>query len=156
MKNYFVAGGTRGGNHGAALVGGVQAIPARRGFELLGRGGPRMKSVAGDHFIDWKDEAGVVGLWEVVKHYPYFRREFAKTLAEIRAAQPDAVVLIDYPGFNLRLARALHENSLGGKIIYYISPQVWAWNRARIPKMGRWLDPILFTFSSQAALLKQR
>ncbi len=66
-----------------------------------------MKMVAGDHFIDWKDEAGVVGLWEVVKHYPYFRREFAKTLAEIRAAQPDAVVLIDYPGLQSPSRQAL-------------------------------------------------
>ena len=65
-----------------------------------------MKAIAGPEFNDWSDEAGVVGLWEVVKHYRYFRREFQKTLDEIAAAKPDAVVLIDYPGFNLRLARA--------------------------------------------------
>ena len=103
-------------------------------IQLLGRGGPRMKEIAGSEFFDWSNEAGVVGLWEVLKHYGYFRREFRKTLAEIAEAKPDAVVLIDYPGFNLRLARTLRGRSLGGKIIYYISPQVWAWNRGRIRK----------------------
>ena len=72
-----------------------------------------MKAVAGDRFLDWSDEAGVVGLWEVVKHYGYFRREFRKTLREIAQAKAEAVVLIYYPGFNLRLARTLHEGSLG-------------------------------------------
>ncbi|MEO6971177.1 MAG: lipid-A-disaccharide synthase [Chthoniobacterales bacterium] len=157
MKIYFVAGETSGDNHGAALMEALRRF--QPGIELLGRGGPRMKTIAGDHFIDWKDEAGVVGLWEVVKHYPYFRREFAKTFAEIRAIQPDAVVLIDYPGFNLRLARALRAprklSGLGGKIIYYISPQVWAWNRGRIPKMGRWLDLMLCIFPFEAALYEK-
>ena len=114
-----------------------------------------MKAVAGDRFLDWSDEAGVVGLAEVVKHYPYFRREFRKTLREIAQAKPEAVVLIDYPGFNLRLARTLHEGSLGGKIIYYISPQVWAWNRGRIPQMARWLDLMLCIFPFEAELYEQ-
>ena len=65
------------------------------------------------------------------------------------------MVLIDYPGFNLRLARALHEGSLGGKIIYYISPQVWAWNRGRIPQMARWLDLMLCIFPFEAKLYEQ-
>jgi lipid-A-disaccharide synthase len=65
------------------------------------------------------------------------------------------VVLIDYPGFNLRLARTLHEGSLGGKIIYYISPQVWAWNRGRIPQMARWLDLMLCIFPFEAELYEQ-
>ncbi len=114
-----------------------------------------MKAAAGERFLDWSDEAGVVGLWEVVKHYPYFRREFRKTLREIAQAKPEAVVLIDYPGFNLRLARTLHEGSLGGKVIYYISPQVWAWNRGRIPQMARWLDLMLCIFPFEAELYKQ-
>ncbi|MEO5753695.1 MAG: lipid-A-disaccharide synthase [Chthoniobacterales bacterium] len=150
---YFVAGEASGDNHGAALMDALRRH--QPDLEWLGRGGPRMKALAGDHFIDWSDEAGVVGLWEVVKHYSYFRREFAKTLEEIARAQPDAVVLIDYPGFNLRLARALREKSLGGKIIYYISPQVWAWNRGRIPQMARWLDLMLCIFPFEAELYQK-
>src|SRR5678815_4905763 len=70
-------------------------------------------------------------------------------------AKPEAVVLIDYPGFNLRLARTLHEGSLGGKIIYYISPQVWAWNRRRIPQMARALDLMLCIFPFESELYKR-
>lgn len=105
-----------------------------------------MRAVAGENFRDWIGDAGVVGLWEVLKHYRFFREEFGRTLAEIETAQPDAVVLIDYPGFNLRLARALRERTPRLKIIYYISPQVWAWNRRRISQMARWLDLMLCIF----------
>jgi lipid-A-disaccharide synthase len=65
------------------------------------------------------------------------------------------VVLIDYPGFNLRLARTLRQLSLGAKIIYYISPQVWAWNRSRIPKMARWLDLMLCIFPFEVDLYEK-
>lgn len=150
---YFVAGEASGDNHGAALMQALRHL--QPDIELLGRGGPRMKRVAGEQFCDWSDKAGVVGLWEVVKHYGYFRHQFRKTLREIASTKPDAVVLIDYPGFNLRLARVLHEGSLGAKVIYYISPQVWAWNRARIPKMARWLDLMLCIFPFEADLYRQ-
>ncbi|HEX4665700.1 MAG TPA: lipid-A-disaccharide synthase, partial [Chthoniobacterales bacterium] len=150
---YFVAGEASGDNHGAALMEALRHF--QPGLELSGRGGPKMKAIAGDDFLDWSHEAGVVGLWEVVKHYPYFRREFHKTLREIARTNPEAVVLIDYPGFNLRLAQTLHHRSLGGKIIYYISPQVWAWNRGRIPQMARWLDLMLCIFPFEAELYRQ-
>src|SRR5262249_41891071 len=150
MKLYFVAGEVSGDNHGAALLASLRTL--QPDLEFVGRGGPRMKSQAGAHFRDWIAEAGIVGLWEVLRHYPYFRREFSRVLSEIRALQPDAVVLIDYPGFNLRLARTLRQLSLGGKIIYYISPQVWAWNRSRIPKMARWLDLMLCIFPFEVDL----
>ena len=150
LRIYFVAGEASGDNHGAALLRSLRRF--QPDIQLLGRGGPQMKQIAGERLLDWSDEAGVVGLWEVVKHYGYFRREFQITLNEIDAAKPDAVVLIDYPGFNLRLARTLRERSLGGKIIYYISPQVWAWNRGRIPQMARWLDLMLCIFPFEAEL----
>ena len=152
-KIYFVAGEASGDNHGAALMRALRTM--QPDLRFLGRGGPRMKEIAGDAFADWSEEAGVLGLWEVLKHYDYFRREFRKTLDEISEAQPDAVVLIDYPGFNLRLARALRQRSLGGKVIYYISPQVWAWNRARIPRMAHSLDLMLCIFPFEAELYNQ-
>lgn len=150
---YFVAGEASGDNHGAALMQALREL--RPDLKLLGRGGPRMQALADSSFRNWTDEAAVVGLSEVIKHYAFFRREFRRTLAEISEANPDAVVLIDYPGFNLRLAHALFERSLGGKIIYYISPQVWAWNRARIPKMARWLDLMLCIFPFEEELYEQ-
>src|SRR4051812_41659219 len=120
--------------------------------EFHGRGGPQMKAIGRDAVIDWIDAAAVVGLWEVVKRYGYFRKQFAETLAEIATANPDAVVLIDYPGFNLRLARTLRRYLPDLKIIYYISPQVWAWNRGRIGQMARYLDLMLCIFPFEAEL----
>jgi lipid-A-disaccharide synthase len=91
----------------------------------------------------------------VLKQYGYFRQQFHAAIEEIGTAQPDAVVLIDYPGFNLRLARALREKLPALKIIYYISPQVWAWNRRRIPKMAKYLDLMLCIFPFEAELYNQ-
>ncbi len=147
---YFVAGEASGDEHGAALMRSIRG-PALD-CELYGRGGPKMKAIAGDEFTDWIGDAAVVGLWEVVKHYGYFREQFARALAEIEVAKPDAVILIDFPGFNLRLARTLRKRSPEIRIIYYISPQVWAWNRGRIRQMARYLDLMLCIFPFEAEL----
>ena len=147
---YFVAGEASADNHGAALMRALRDLNAR--FRFIGRGGPQMKTVAGDDFENWIDKSGVLGLWEVIKQYGYFREQFRATLREIAAKQPDIVVLIDYPGFNLRLARALRKRSARPLIIYYISPQVWAWNRGRIRKMARWIDLMLCIFPFEADL----
>ena len=150
MKIYFVAGEASGDEHGAALMRALRELAPEGEFH--GRGGPRMKAIAGDAFNNWIDAAAVVGLWEVVKRYPYFRKQFEEALREIAAVRPDAVVLIDYPGFNLRLARTLRARSPETKIIYYISPQVWAWNRGRITQMARYLDLMLCIFPFEAEL----
>lgn len=151
---YFVAGEASGDAHGAALMTALRR--ANPDIRFHGRGGPRMKNIVGGDFVDWSEDSAVLGLWEVVKHYRYFRRQFYATIDEIYELEPDAVVLIDYPGFNLRLARALHEHRnlwrLDGRIIYYISPQVWAWNRRRIPEMAGYLDLMLCIFPFEAEL----
>jgi lipid-A-disaccharide synthase len=150
MKLYLVAGEASGDEHGAALMRALRELAP--GLHFSGRGGPKMKAVAGDAVINWSDSAAVVGLWEVVKRYGYFREQFQNALREIATIKPDAVVLIDYPGFNLRLARALRKKSPALKIIYYISPQVWAWNRGRITQMARYLDLMLCIFPFEAEL----
>jgi lipid-A-disaccharide synthase len=147
---YLVAGEASGDEHGAALMRALREWAPDLNFS--GRGGPKMKAIAGDAFINWSDSAAVVGLWEVVKRYGYFRDQFQRTLNEITTVKPDAIVLIDYPGFNLRLARALRKKSPALKIIYYISPQVWAWNRGRITQMARYLDLMLCIFPFEAEL----
>ena len=78
MTIYFVAGEASGDNHGAALMRALHQLDPNLRF--VGRGGPRMAAMAGRNFRNWTDEAGVVGLWEVVKHYGYFRRQFHQTL----------------------------------------------------------------------------
>jgi lipid-A-disaccharide synthase len=150
---YLVAGEASADNHGAALMESLRKLD--HDLQFLGRGGPRMKAIAGADFANWIDDAAVVGLWEVIKRYGYFRKKFRETLSEIARTKPDVVVLIDYPGFNLRLARALHRQAVRPKIIYYISPQVWAWNRGRIKQMARWLDLMLCIFPFEADLYNQ-
>lgn len=147
---YFVAGEASADNHGAALMHSLRELNPNLVF--TGRGGPQMKAEAGVEMHDWIADAAVVGLWEVVRKYGYFKREFDDALREISERKPDAVVLIDYPGFNLRLARALQKGRLTKKLIYYISPQVWAWNRGRIKQMARHLDLMLCIFPFEADL----
>ena len=95
---------------------------------------------------DWTHDAAVVGLWDVLRRYGWFRRKFQETISRITEEKPDAVLFVDYPGFNLRMAKALQAQRPRLKLLYYISPQVWAWNRARIPRMARWLDRMFCIF----------
>jgi lipid-A-disaccharide synthase len=101
---------------------------------------------SGGKLDNWVAEAGVLGLWDVLKHYGYFKKKFDALLDELAADPPAAVILIDYPGFNLRLAKALRKRRIPTQIIYYISPQVWAWNRRRIPEMAKALDLMICIF----------
>jgi len=147
---YFVAGEASGDNHGAGLMRSLRELGDH--LDFIGRGGPQMRMIAGEQLKNWIDDAAVLGLWEVIKKYGYFRKQFHETLNEIDESKADAVVLSDYPGFNLRLARALRRRSTKRKIIYYISPQVWAWNRGRIKKMARFVDLMLCIFPFEAEL----
>ncbi len=150
MTIYFVAGEVSADNHGAALMRSLRVLDPE--LKFIGRGGPQMQAVAGVQFKNWIGDAAVLGLWEVLRKYGYFRKQFRQTLTEIQETKPDAVVLIDYPGFNLRLARALRRQSQRRKTIYYISPQVWAWNRGRIKTMARFIDLVLCIFPFEADL----
>ena len=147
---YFVAGEASADNHGAALMRSLRELDVY--LDFIGRGGPQMRAIAGGQFKNWIDDAAVLGLWEVIRKYGYFRVQFHETLNEVQESKPDAVVLIDYPGFNLRLAHAVRKRSPRQKIIYYISPQVWAWNRGRIKEMARSLDVMLCIFPFEADL----
>jgi lipid-A-disaccharide synthase len=141
---WFVAGEASGDTRAAEVMSALRTIEPR--IRFFGAGGPKMRQLATEPFDDWIAEAGVLGLWDVLKHYGYFRRKFYGMLEQIEETKPDAIVLVDYPGFNLRLAKALRARGFPGKILFYISPQVWAWNRGRIPKMARLLDLMICVF----------
>jgi len=154
MKLYLVAGEASGDARGAELIHSLRAL--RPGIEFRGFGGPQIAALAGQEFIhDWIGRAAVVGINDVIKNYGYFRSQLALAKAEIESEKPDAVVLIDYPGFNLRLAAAVRKAGSPVKIIDYISPQVWAWNRARIPGMARTLDLMICIFPFEKPLYEQ-
>ena len=105
-----------------------------------------MAEVAGPGLRDWVEDAAVMGVWEVLKRYGWFKQRFGEMLAELKKFQPDVLLLIDYPGFNLRFAEAVKREFPAARIIYYISPKVWAWNKRRIPVMARLLDEVLCLF----------
>ena len=146
---YVVAGEASGDARGAELLHALRSL--QPDLEVLGAGGPKMEALATGPFLEWSGEA-VVGLWDVLKKYGYFREQMDRMLAEIERIQPDVLLLIDYPGFNLRLANAAKRRCPRLKTIFYISPQVWAWNRGRIPKMARYLDLMLCIFPFEKTL----
>jgi lipid-A-disaccharide synthase len=149
MKLYVIAGESSGDAHAAVLMHELQSL--RPDIQFYGAGGPRMREIGGSQIFEWAHEA-VVGLWDVLLKYPYFRAQFNRMFREISRLLPDAVIFVDYPGFNLRLADYLHRKGYPGKKIYYISPQVWAWNRGRIPKMAKYLDLMMCIFPFEKPL----
>lgn len=129
----------------------MRSLPEVGEWRFAGLGGPEMHKLAPE-VADWLGEAAVLGLWEVLKKYRYFRRKMDGTVARIRSLRPDGVVLIDYPGFNLRLAKRLRSGGYQGKLIYYISPQVWAWKKGRIRLMADLLDLMICIFPFEKEL----
>lgn len=149
MKSLFlIAGEISGDTHGSALM---NSLPGVGEWVFSGLGGPEMNQIA-PAVENWLGEAAVLGLWEVLKKYGYFRRKMDETVARIQASRPDGVVFIDYPGFNLRLAKRLRSAGYAGKLIYYISPQVWAWKKGRIKVMAELLDLMICIFPFEKEL----
>jgi len=149
---YVVAGETSGDHHATALLHALQ--DGENVWEFRGLGGPEMRQLPDAKIENWIEDAAVVGLWEVLRRYPYFKQRFEKAIRETLDWNPEAVLLVDYPGFNLRFAARLRKDGYRGKILYYISPQVWAWNRGRIPKMAKILDLMLCILPFEPPLYK--
>jgi len=141
---YVVAGEMSGDAHAAGLLRELTGMVGS--LEICGAGGPEMKEVSGGGTKDWVEDAAVMGVIEVLKRYGWFKERFEEMLAEIKLQKPDVLLLVDYPGFNLRFAKAVKEALPETKQVYYISPQVWAWNKKRIPKMVDLLDEMLCLF----------
>ena len=123
-------------------------------LQIASLGGPELAKFS-QQLIDLT-QFSVVGLVEVLKHIRQFRQIFYGTLSWIKEHQPKQILLVDYPGLNLRLAKALYESGTstkgGGsvKVHYYIGPQIWAWKAGRRFKMARWLDAlgVIFPFET--------
>lgn len=145
MKRVFIiAGEISGDTHAAGLLRELKELEPD--MKVIGLGGPKMREVAGDGIEDWVETAGVVGLWEVLKMYRYFKDKMDAVLDSLLDQKPEAVILVDYPGFNLRLASSLRAGGFKGRILYYISPQVWAWKKGRVKIMAKVLDLMICIF----------
>ncbi len=142
VRLLLVAGEASGDLHGARLLEALSPMVGDR-LEAFGLGGDRLGAAGLERIAD-SSEISVVGLSEVFRVLPRAREIFDQVLAETERRRPRAAVLVDFPEFNLRLARALTER--GVPVIYYISPQVWAWRRRRVKTIARAVDAILVLF----------
>ena len=132
---FILAGEASGDLHGAKLIEALKA--ADPGIRIVGMGGPKMAAAGLEVFKDL-DGMQVVGFWEVAKKYGFFKKVFFELLDRFKQTKPDALICIDYPGFNLRFAKEVHK--LGVPILYYIVPQVWAWKPDRARTMSTYID----------------
>jgi len=141
----LVAGEASGDLHGARLLSALQEKDPS--IEAFGLGGEELRAAGFEPVSD--EDIAVVGIAEVLKILPRARRVFRSLLDEVDRRQPEAAVLVDFPEFNLRLAAKLKERGI--PVIYYISPQVWAWRRRRVRKIARIVDLMLVLFPFEAA-----
>ncbi len=137
-KIFISAGELSGDIHGGNLVSAIKQI--NPGIEITAIGGDNMAG-AGAELLYHIRETSIMGFAEVVKHLPFIRKLWKNTLRHIDKIKPDLVVVIDYPGFNLRLSKAVSKRNI--PVIYYISPQVWAWHQSRIKKIKRYTKEVL-------------
>jgi lipid-A-disaccharide synthase len=147
----LVAGEVSGDMHAARLVRALQR--QHNALRFWGIGGEELQALGMECLYD-VDEMSVLGLSEVIQRYPFFRRVFRRMCREALQRRPDAVILVDYPGFNLRFAEWAHRQ--GFRTVYYICPQVWAWHRSRMEKMAEILDLLLVIFPFEKDLFAGR
>jgi lipid-A-disaccharide synthase len=144
------AGEPSGDLHGARVVAALrQRWP---GATIYGLGGPRMAR-EGVELIAGLDRLAVLGFAEVVRHLPYFVGLLRRLRSALDAEPPDLVLLIDYPGLNMRLARAAKRRGI--PVLYYIAPQVWAWHRSRVGRLARDVDHLAVILPFEEALFRE-
>ena len=150
MPRLLISCGEASGDlYGAELVRHLrEQVP---GLDAFGLGGDRLQAEGASLLAHVRDLA-VVGLLEVVSHLRHLRAVFRRVLDEAERHRPDAAVLVDYPDFNLRLALALHRRGI--PVIYYVSPQLWAWRRGRIHDIRATVARMLVIFPFEEALYR--
>ncbi len=150
VRIMIIAGEASGDLHGGRLV---QALRKKdSGIEVFGVGGDQMQA-AGMELLYHVNQLSYIGFTEVARHFFHFRRVFHHLLEEMKVRKPDVLVLIDYPGFNLRFGRTAQK--LGTKIFYYIAPQVWAWAQGRAKKMAQFVERMAVIFDFEVPFFKK-
>jgi lipid-A-disaccharide synthase len=141
MNFLLSAGEASGDNYGAQLIEALRQL--QPGAAFFGMGGEKMRAAGCELLVNASDVA-VVGLAEVVTHLPGIYMKFRGLVGEARKRRPDAAILIDFPDFNLRLARDLH--NLGIPVFYFVSPQIWAWRSGRVKQIQRFVRKMIVIF----------
>ena len=146
LKIMISAGEASGDRLGAGLARSLRRM--RPDVEIFGMGGDEMAD-AGVRLVQHASEVAVVGFVEVVRHLPTIRRAMSRLTAAARAERPDLLIPIDFPDFNLRLAGSV--KAAGVPVVYYVSPQVWAWRRGRVKAIRRLVRRMLVLFPFETA-----
>ena len=120
---------------------------------FFGVGGEKMRAAGCDTIVD-SAKVAAVGITEVVKHIATIYREFFRTVSVARSRKPDVAVLVDFPDFNLRLAEKLHK--MGVPVVYFVSPQLWAWKQRRIWRVKKFVDRMLVIFPFEESYYRER
>ncbi len=151
MQVFVIAGEASGDLHGSNLIRALKSrLPQAR---FVGIGGPKMEE-AGLELLFPSSDLAVVGVVEVIGHIRPILKAFGRTTAWLRKERPDLLILIDYPEFNLQVAR--RAKKLGIPIFYYISPQVWAWRQGRVKKLRRLVDRMAVILPFEEAFFRSR
>jgi lipid-A-disaccharide synthase len=147
----FISAGEESGDlHGAALARALRArFPDAR---LIGLGGARMEA-EGVELLAKLEQLAVMGFVEVIRHLPFFRDLTNRVHAALERERVDLVIPIDYPGFNLRLAK--HARGRGLPVLFYIAPQVWAWHKSRVRNLARDADEVAVVLPFEEPFLRQ-
>ncbi len=140
LKLMIVAGESSGDAHAAKLVRALREAMPGTAIEAFGAAGPKMRA-AGVEAVVESDGLAIVGLAEITRVLPMFLKAFQKLKQAAIERKPDVVILVDFPDFNLRLAKALKRR--GFRVIYYISPQLWAWRKHRVRSVKKNVDLML-------------
>ena len=138
MKYYIIAGEASGDLHGSNLIKELKKLDSSAIIRCWG--GDKMQSEGGELVKHYR-ELAFMGFWEVIKNIFTILRNIKFCKQDIEKHNPDVLILIDYPGFNLRIAKWAKQN--GYKVIYYISPQVWAWKENRVKMMKQCIDKMI-------------
>ncbi len=150
-KIFLLAGESSGDLHAGNLAHELKSLAPD--LELFGYGGTAMRE-AGVEILEDPTWLAVIGLVEVLKHLSTFRRLFRSACEALDRRRPDLVILVDYPGFNLRFAEEVKRRGI--RLVYYVSPQIWAWDSGRIHAIKRLVDRMIVIFPFEKALYERR
>jgi lipid-A-disaccharide synthase len=151
MKYFLIAGEASGDIHAAQVIAALKSRDENAQFVFLG--GDLMEEASGVKPLIHYREMAYMGFSEVLRHLPSIYGNMRKAKAVLTEQRPDAVILIDYPSFNLKIAKLAHK--LGIKTFYYISPKVWAWKEYRVKQIKKYIDRMLAIFPFEVEFYKK-
>ena len=149
-KIYIIAGEQSGDLHASHLMKAMKEIDSNIEFRFFG--GDLMQN-HGETLVKHYKELAFMGLWEVIKNIKTIKRNLDFCKNDILQWKPDAVILVDYPGFNIKIAEFAHNNNF--KTLYYISPKIWAWKQSRIKKIKKYIDEMFIIFPFEVDFYKK-